>query len=103
MAKGEEEGGINPPQPAAANMRKMVWSEELELIAQRWADQCTFGHDSVRTKLDGTQVGQNTFIGYSSVQAEEGVVQAGMAQPAQSWYDEVTNPGFDSQNINPFK
>ena len=59
MAKGEEVGGINPPQPAAANMRKMVWSEELELIAQRWADQCTFGHDSVRTKLDGTQVGQN--------------------------------------------
>jgi len=103
VAKGEEEGGINPPQPAAANMRKMVWSEELELIAQRWADQCTFGHDSVRTKLDGTQVGQNTFIGYSSAQAEEGVVQAGMAQPAQSWYDEVTNPGFDSQNINPFK
>jgi len=103
VAKGEEVGGINPPQPAAANMRKMVWNEELELIAQRWADQCTFGHDSVRTKLDGTQVGQNAFIGYSSAQAEEGVVQAGMAQPAQSWYDEVTNPGFDSQNINPFK
>ena len=24
VAKGEEEGGINPPQPQAANMRKLV-------------------------------------------------------------------------------
>ena len=24
MAKGEETGGINPPQPQAANMRKLV-------------------------------------------------------------------------------
>ena len=34
-----------------------VWSTELEAIAQRWADQCTFGHDSTRDKLDGTSVG----------------------------------------------
>ena len=33
-----------------------VWSTELEAIAQRWADQCTFGHDSMRNTLDGTQV-----------------------------------------------
>jgi len=103
VAKGKETGGINPPQPGAANMRKLVWSTELEQIAQRWADQCTFGHDSVRTKLDGTGVGQNAFIGYSSAQSEEGVVQAAMAGPAQSWYDEVTRPGFDSQHISPFK
>ena len=74
VAKGEETGGINAPQPGAANMRKMVkslqfsviydwtlcaqvWSTELEAIAQRWADQCTFGHDSTRDKLDGTSVG----------------------------------------------
>ena len=56
VAKGEETGGINPPQPAAANMRKMVWNEELEAVAQRWADQCTFGHDKKRDKLDGTYV-----------------------------------------------
>ena len=34
-----------------------VWHTELEAIAQRWADQCTFGHDSTRDKLDGTSVG----------------------------------------------
>ena len=76
-----------------------MWNEELAEIAQRWADQCTFGHDKERSKLDGTKVGQNAFIGYSSAQAAEGAIQGNMAQPAQNWYDEVTNPGFDSQNI----
>ena len=28
-------------------MRALVWNSELEAVAQRWADQCTFGHDSV--------------------------------------------------------
>jgi len=102
VAKGEETGGINAPQPGAANMKKMVWNTELEEIAQRWADQCTFGHDSVRTKLDGTKVGQNAYLGYSSAQSDEASIQAAMATPAQSWYGEVTDPGFDSQNINPF-
>ena len=33
-----------------------MWNSELETIAQRWADQCTFGHDSMRNTMDGTQV-----------------------------------------------
>ena len=56
VAKGEETNGINGAQPAASNMKKMVWNEELEAVAQRWADQCTFGHDKKREKLDGTYV-----------------------------------------------
>ena len=35
-------------QPAATNMREMVWDEELAIIAQRWADQCMPGHDHRR-------------------------------------------------------
>ena len=31
VAKGEETG-----QPAAADMRELVWDDELEAIAQRW-------------------------------------------------------------------
>ena len=35
-------------QPAATNMREMVWDDELAVIAQRWADQCMPGHDHRR-------------------------------------------------------
>jgi hypothetical protein len=35
-------------QPAAMNMREMVWDDELSRIAQRWADQCMPGHDHRR-------------------------------------------------------
>jgi len=102
VAKGEETNGINPPQPGATNMKKMVWNTELEAIAQRWADQCTFGHDSTRDKLDGTSVGQNAYWGGNSQQEAVTVVQAGMTKAAQAWYDEIKDPGFDSQSINPF-
>ena len=70
VAKGQETGGIKAPQPPAANMKKLVWNTELEEIAQRWADQCIFDHDSLWTKKDGTKVGQNAYIGYGSSQSE---------------------------------
>jgi len=103
VAKGEETGGINAPQPSASNMKKLVWSTELETVAQRWADQCTFGHDKERGKLDGTYVGQNAYWGGNSQQQDEAAVQAGMTTAAQKWYDEVTDPGFDSQTLNPYQ
>jgi len=102
VAKGEETDGAPGPQPAASNMRKLVWNNELEAVAQRWADQCQFGHDSSRNKLDGTAVGQNAYWGGSSVESEEAAVQAGMINAAQAWYDEVSDPGFDSGSISPY-
>ena len=38
---------------AASDMRKLVRSEELQDIAQMWADQCTLGHDTNRDILKG--------------------------------------------------
>jgi len=102
VAKGEETNGAPGPQPAAANMRKLVWNTELEAVAQRWADQCQFGHDSSRNKLDGTAVGQNAYWGGSSVESDESTVQAGMTDAAQAWYDEVSDPGFDNGSISPY-
>merc|ERR1711955_148073 len=55
VAMGNETHGA---QPQAANMMKMVWSDELAEIAQRWTDQCIFGHDSNRNTCDGLYVGQ---------------------------------------------
>ena len=85
--------GIAFGQPPASNMRKLVWDEELEAIAQRWAEQCNFdSHDTNRKKLDGTEVGQNNFgsvIGSfpSGIEHVQGAVQ--------SWYDKSWfNPVF---------
>ena len=47
------------------------------MIAQRWADQCTFDHDTNRQKTDGIWVGQNLYVKASSNLAT---------------YDEVANP-----------
>lgn len=101
MAKGEETNGIGGPQPAAANMKRMVWNNELEAIAQRWADQCTWGHDDERLKLDGTKVGQNMYRRGGGQETYE-QINEGMSRPAQKWYDEVATPGFNSNNIKPF-
>ena len=38
--------GKIPGQPAATNMKEMIWDSELAVIAQRWADQCQFDHDT---------------------------------------------------------
>ena len=91
----------------------------MEAIAQRWADQCTFGHDIARNKIDGTsvsgkikifyrsifsdiKVGQNVYVrgGYR----QEASVQGELKHAVQLWYDEVRSPilGFNSQDIKPF-
>ena len=41
-------------QPAATNMKEMIWDSELAVIAQRWADQCMPGHDHRRNVGEGT-------------------------------------------------
>ena len=54
--------GGEPGQPGAANMQKLSWNDELETVAQRWADQCRSGQDEIRNLCDGTSVGQNIFV-----------------------------------------
>ena len=49
-----------------------------------------------------SKVGQNAYWGGSSVESEEAAVQAGMINAAQAWYDEVSDPGFDSGSISPY-
>lgn len=45
-------------QPTAANMNLLQWSNELEYIAQCWANQCVVGSDCCRDIYQG-YVGQN--------------------------------------------
>jgi len=64
--RNEVAGGEVAGQPTATNMKKLEWNDELETIAQRWADQGNTGdntHDKTRGLLDGSSVGQNAFVG----------------------------------------
>eukprot|EP00092_Neocalanus_flemingeri_P038610 GFUD01042039.1.p1 GENE.GFUD01042039.1~~GFUD01042039.1.p1 ORF type:complete len:247 (+),score=59.85 GFUD01042039.1:103-741(+) len=91
----------NGNQPKASNMQKISWNNELAEIAQRFVDQCTFGHDKVRDLCDGTYAGQNAFMGYGSEETQDEVM-AKVDKPVTAWYSEVEKP-FDSSHINPFK
>jgi len=97
VASGGEAG-----QPAAANMRKLVWDDELATIAQRWTSQCIFEHDKVRDLCDGTVVGQNAYQSGTDYEYYDYNVNPEIGDAVQSWYNEVTSPGFPSTNINPF-
>jgi len=99
VASGSESNG---DQPAASNMLKVTWNDELASVAQRWADQCTFGHDDDRSKCDGTYVGQNAFSSWNSQEFSEAQVMAGLGDAVQAWYDEVVSPGFPNTDIDPF-
>merc|ERR1711970_548140 len=96
VASGGEAG-----QPGAANMRKLVWDDELATIAQRWTSQCIFEHDKVRDLCDGTVVGQNAYQSGTDYEYYDYNVNPEIGDAVQSWYSEVTNPGFSSANINP--
>jgi len=100
VARGEETNG---PQPAAANMKKLVWNEELAVIAQRWADQCIFEHDTNREKTDGVWVGQNLYLHGSSTQyTYEELMTKIPGESGDGWYNEVVSPGFNPNNVDPF-
>lgn len=98
VANGEE-----PGQPPAANMRMLVWNDELEKIAQRWADQCIYNHDQIRNKLNFDSVGQNLYTSSFSRQESADDVQNTVIRAVELWYNEVTNPGFSPENIDPFR
>lgn len=92
IANGQQSG-----QPSAANMNKLVWSDELAKIAQRWADQCPLYHDQDRRTPDYQhQPGQNIAFSWSSVHNFDW----GLTSKVQSWYDEHAH--FPPQNVAAF-
>ena len=93
VALGQESRGLPGPQPPAANMLEMTWDNELAAVAQRWADQCQFGHDSIRD-VSRFRVGQNVYI---HAHTNDGPVP--WRQGIQSFYDEVKqHNGRDTQS-----
>ena len=82
IAQGIERRGYPGPQPPASNMETMVWDNELEEIAQRWAIQCENGINGC-AHVDRFLVGQNVARMYSgsSTSTPSAVVD--------TWYNQV--------------
>ncbi|XP_071540549.1 venom allergen 5-like isoform X2 [Panulirus ornatus] len=87
-------------QPAALNMRTLVWDEELATVAQRWADQCMPGHDRSRNVPRFT-VGQNVAAAWT-YERDEGDTPD-FATQIEAWFNEVNQYGFPKGNVDPFR
>ena len=61
VASGKETNSKGGPLPMAADMGVLTWDDEIAKIAQRWALQCTVGHDDCRD-LRTMAVGQNVAL-----------------------------------------
>ncbi|XP_063606364.1 uncharacterized protein LOC134781210 [Penaeus indicus] len=88
VARGEEIAGDAGPQPTGADIRELVWNDELAQVAQAWAEQCKGGHDGYAKRRICSRnyaVGQNVFRKWG--QNPESV----WAEAIQSWYKEVAN------------
>lgn len=96
IAGGHESKGINGPQPKAANLMKFTWDEELAAIAQRWADQCLFQHDTCR-HVSRWKVGQNIYWNWRFPIINNVNWTAAIA----SWYDEVEK--FDAAKVKSYE
>jgi hypothetical protein len=88
--------GLEPNQPPAANMIKMVWDNEAADIAQLWADQCQSGHD---VRRDTVFTGGNQKNGQNIMWAGSSTV--GGTRAVDAWYNEVLKFNATAQ-LNPF-
>lgn len=53
--------------PAAANMRRVIWDDELADVAQNYADQCIFQHNPSRAHSKFPQlIGENLMLVFPS-------------------------------------
>ncbi|XP_011871196.1 PREDICTED: venom allergen 3-like [Vollenhovia emeryi] len=95
VASGQETKGNPGPQPAAVSIPDLSWDNELETIAQRWANQCDFNHDKCRN-VDRFSVGQNIAMSSST-----GKSTPNLENMIQMWYNEVKK--FDKNQISPYQ
>ncbi|XP_008552387.1 scoloptoxin SSD976 [Microplitis demolitor] len=94
IASGSVEG-----QPPASNMRELYWDDELAEGAQKWANHCTFAHNSEEDRRVERfrRVGQN--IGITRSRSLHPSDKKDFARQIQKWFDE--NIYFHFNPINP--
>ncbi|KAF8764812.1 CRISP/Allergen/PR-1 like protein [Argiope bruennichi] len=62
VAMGNEHRSLGGSMPQAADMLQMVWDEELAAVAQKWTENCNWGHDCQECRAVENLLGQNLFI-----------------------------------------
>ncbi|XP_071626351.1 venom allergen 3-like isoform X1 [Temnothorax longispinosus] len=95
VASGQEKKGNPGWQPPAVSMPDLTWDNELEKIAQRWANQCNFNHDKCRN-VDRFAVGQNI-----AQKSSTGGNNFPVESFVQMWYDEVDK--FDKNKVSKYE
>ncbi|XP_044009947.1 venom allergen 5-like [Aphidius gifuensis] len=93
VASGDETRGVGGGQPAGI-IPPIYWDDDLAKVAQRWANQCTFGHDKCRD-TDTFQAGQNLV----RVSNSNGY-KSSMTDLVTMWYNEVVH--FNPQDVTHF-
>lgn len=82
-------GGDTPGQPPAADMKRLVWDDELAAVAQSWAEECRYAHNEqrgeqlkARTSVEEPEVGENLFAFLGTMAGPD--IDAAI----QEWFDE---------------
>lgn len=80
--------------PTATNMEKMVWNDELANVAQEYADNCVFNHNSLRSDQSPSfsYVGENLFISSGSATNYTAYVEG--------WFNEVQVYNYNSNQCS---
>lgn len=69
-----------------------VWDNEVANLAQRWADNCKFAHDKIRSIPGRFAVGQNLATG-----------QNDWGDAVQAWYSEIEDFTYGNKSLNKLK
>jgi len=91
--------GKQSPQPPAADMIEVRYDEGLAKVAQRWAEQCNFGHDENRGTATFPDAGQNTYEQSDSKKK----LYFQWNKAVESWFKEVKQfspSGVDSYSFS---
>jgi len=106
VALGEvADDGEDENWPVAANMNRMRWDEDLAAVAQNYADECNYGHNSSRgtdyaalTGLNGPAVGENIAARWSSRPTDSTEAIYGLETAFSGWNGEHDDWHYDTIN-----
>ncbi|XP_030225374.1 cysteine-rich venom protein [Gadus morhua] len=79
-------------QPSAANMLKMIWSNDVAALSQAWLDHCMLKHGPPSSRmLNGYELGENLFYSTSALD---------WATVITAWHNEVQHYTYPNGSGN---